>query len=65
MMCCCSDRRCCAMCERRMISKHDQAIDYIAREVIAGVYGNGSYRKDFLYFTIQSRVNEIMRGRQA
>lgn len=47
---------------------HADDIDAIARQVIAGVYGNGQERKDKLtaagydYAEVQGRVNEIMRN---
>jgi hypothetical protein len=43
----------------------DTVIDVMAREVIAGKYGNGQERKDRLgdlYSRVQSRVNEILNG---
>ena len=41
----------------------EQAIEKMAKDVIAGKYGNGSYiRKDNLYKVIQTKVNELMRG---
>ena len=41
----------------------EQAITKMAKDVIAGKYGNGAYiRKDNLYKVIQTKVNELMRG---
>ena len=41
----------------------EQAIEKMAKDVIAGKYGNGAYiRKDNLYKVIQTRVNDLMRG---
>lgn len=37
----------------------DEAIEVMARAVIAGGYGNGKERKERLYTDIQGRVNEI------
>ena len=42
-----------------------QSIDEIARDVIAGKYGNGERRKQLLgdkYAEVQKRVNEILRA---
>ena len=42
----------------------DEAIDKMADDVIAGLYGNGrAYRKEKLYQTIQNRVNKKLLGR--
>lgn len=49
-------------------SQPSKSVDEIAREVIAGKWGNGSERKDRLtaagydYAAVQARVNEIMGG---
>lgn len=39
----------------------DNAIDVIARDVIAGQWGNGTDRKEKLYSAIQTRVNELLK----
>ena len=42
-----------------------KSIDEIARDVIAGKYGNGERRKQLLgnkYSEVQKRVNEILRA---
>ena len=42
----------------------DEAIDKMADDVIAGLYGNGKeYRKEKLYRAIQKRVNKKLLGR--
>lgn len=52
-------------------SQPSKSVDEIAREVIAGKWGNGSERKDRLtaagydYAAVQARVNEIMGGGSA
>ena len=38
----------------------DDPITVIARDVIAGKYGNGKWRKENLYDTVQARVNELL-----
>lgn len=40
----------------------DDCITAIARDVIAGKYGNGEDRKNRLYNAIQGRVNELLNG---
>lgn len=37
------------------------AIDVLARDVIAGQWGNGTDRKEKLYSAIQTRVNELLK----
>lgn len=37
----------------------EQAIDKMAQDVLAGLYGNGEARKNNLYTAIQKRVNEL------
>lgn len=39
----------------------ENAIDVIARDVIAGQWGNGTDRKEKLYSAIQTRVNELLK----
>lgn len=53
----------CQRCGRRCSPSYcelNEAIDVMARAVIAGRYGNGDQRKELLYKDIQGRVNEIM-----
>ena len=38
---------------------HDEALDVLARAVIAGQYGNGAERKERLYKAVQGRVNKM------
>ena len=38
----------------------DQAIQKMAEDVIAGMYGNGFMRAERLYKVIQDRVNQIL-----
>ena len=40
----------------------ENAIDVLARDVIAGHWGNGTDRKNALYNAIQTRVNELWRA---
>lgn len=47
---------------KNVASNKNDYITEIALEVIRGNYGNGSERKERLYNTIQSRVNEILKG---
>lgn len=39
----------------------ENAIDVLARDVIAGQWGNGTDRKEKLYSAIQTRVNELLK----
>lgn len=39
----------------------EEAIEKMAKDVIKGMYGNGSVRKERLYRTIQAKVNDILR----
>lgn len=39
----------------------ENAIDVMARDVIAGHWGNGNDRKEKLYSAVQTRVNEILK----
>jgi N-acetylmuramoyl-L-alanine amidase len=45
-----------------------KSVDELAREVIAGMWGNGTYRKQLLtaagydYSAVQKRVNELLKG---
>lgn len=45
--------------KEKIISDAERAI---AKEVIAGKYGNGSVRKENLYAAVQAAVNDILRG---
>lgn len=38
----------------------EQAIHKMAEDVLAGMYGSGTARKDNLYTTIQTEVNKIV-----
>lgn len=42
----------------------DNSITLIAKEVISGKYGNGNERKENIYKTIQSEVNNILNKRK-
>ena len=53
--------------ESKPVVDNNKSIDELAREVIAGKYGNGQARKDALgskYNEVQARVNEILAGNQ-
>ena len=39
----------------------ENAIDVLARDVISGNWGNGTFRKEKLYSVIQTRVNELLK----
>lgn len=46
---------------------HSKTVDQLAKEVLAGVYGNGDERKQKLgdrYEEVQKRVNEILAGKK-
>ena len=44
-------------------SNNDNYIDSIVKDVINGKFGNGSQRKENLYNFVQSRVNNILKGK--
>lgn len=44
------------------ISPSDDCVTSIAKDVIAGYYGNGNTRKNAIYSTVQKRVNSILKG---
>lgn len=51
--------------ENSVDNSNNVDIEQMARDVIAGKYGNGQERKDRLgniYYQVQARVNEILRG---
>ena len=54
--------------DRIKVSKNDKTIEDIAKEVIAGKWGNGRERKERLtaagydYNKVQAKVNELMKG---
>lgn len=53
--------------ESKPVVDNNKSIDELAREVIAGKYGNGDARKAALgskYNEVQARVNEILAGNQ-
>lgn len=44
------------------VDDFDYLIDMLAREVIAGKYGNSPERKNNIYKAVQERVNEILKN---
>ena len=54
--------------DRIKVSKNDKTVEELAKEVIAGKWGNGLERKERLtaagydYNKVQAKVNELMKG---
>lgn len=44
------------------VDDFDEVIDLLARDVIAGKYGNNPDRKNNIYKAVQNRVNEILKN---
>ena len=44
------------------VDDFDYVIDLLARDVIAGKYGNNPERKNNIYKAVQNRVNEILKN---
>ena len=44
------------------VDDFDEVIDLLARDVIAGKYGNNPERKNNIYKAVQNRVNEILKN---
>lgn len=44
------------------VSERSEWVDVVAREIIAGLWGNGSERYERINKVIQQRVNEILKG---
>ena len=54
----------CECNEEQLVSKEEKTIEEIAKEVIAGIYGNGEERKNklgSLYLTVQNMVNKMLK----